>query len=238
MGHGTDKHLEHAEHAQHHAHDPFDRKVAVTMAIIAAALAGVTLASHRGHTETLRLTTQANIHHTEATDKWNLYQAKNIRSYEFQAFLMSDILHTAKQGGEGKATTTASGIRKYWSRQVDKYEGKGYWAKMVGFLEGKESAPPKKRSKDSELQKLMDEARGFEDKAKEREHESHQVHEAVNYIDLGHLATEIALVLCSVAVLTKQRSFWYAGILVAAFGVGLAGFGVQQWMFPHSGSHH
>ena len=32
----------------------------MSMAIIAAALAGVTLLSHRGHTRTLQLTTQAN----------------------------------------------------------------------------------------------------------------------------------------------------------------------------------
>ena len=99
MGHTTDKRLEHAEHTQHHAHDPFDRRVALTMAIIAAILAGVTLLSHRGHTETLRLSTQSNIHHTQATDQWNLYQAKNIRSYEFQAFVMSDMLRSANDPG-------------------------------------------------------------------------------------------------------------------------------------------
>ena len=54
MSHGTEHHLEHAEHAQHQAHDPFDRRVAVSMAIMAAVLAGVTLASHRGHTEPAR----------------------------------------------------------------------------------------------------------------------------------------------------------------------------------------
>src|SRR4051794_39260309 len=101
MGHTTDKRLEHAEHTQHHAHDPFDRRVAMSMAIIAAVLAGVTLLSHRGHTETLRLRaeansiqteaarlhTLANIAHTQATDTWGMYQAKNIRSHEFQAYL-------------------------------------------------------------------------------------------------------------------------------------------------------
>jgi hypothetical protein len=35
-------HLEHAEHAQHAAHDPFDRRVTMTIAIIAAMLACVT----------------------------------------------------------------------------------------------------------------------------------------------------------------------------------------------------
>ena len=38
MGHRTDQHLEHAEHTQHHAQDPFDRKVAMSMAVIAMRL--------------------------------------------------------------------------------------------------------------------------------------------------------------------------------------------------------
>ena len=50
----THEHLEHAEHAEHAAHNPYDRRVALTIAVVAAALAGVTLLSHRSHTETLQ----------------------------------------------------------------------------------------------------------------------------------------------------------------------------------------
>src|SRR5438128_6368432 len=87
MSEKIEHHLENAEHAQHHAHDPFDRRVAMTMSIVAAVLAGVTLVSHRGHTETLRLATEADTNHTKASDQWNLYQAKNIRAHEYEAFL-------------------------------------------------------------------------------------------------------------------------------------------------------
>src|SRR5260370_33987999 len=87
MSDGTEHHLEHAQHTQHAAHNPFDRGVAMTMAIIAAVLAGVTLVSHRGHTETLRLTSEATTFHTKASDEWNLYQAKNIRNHECQMVL-------------------------------------------------------------------------------------------------------------------------------------------------------
>src|SRR5690348_6997468 len=73
---------------------PFDRRVAMTMAIIAALLALVTMLSHRAHTETLSsqeqansVRTQANIYHTRASDEWAFYQAKNIRSVEYQGFL-------------------------------------------------------------------------------------------------------------------------------------------------------
>ena len=73
--------------------DPFDRQVAMTMAIIAAVLACVTMLSHRAHDDSLsllaeanRLTTAANIHHTEASDQWGYYQAKNIRRHTDELF--------------------------------------------------------------------------------------------------------------------------------------------------------
>src|SRR5260370_39133672 len=111
---------------------------------------------------------------------------------------MSDTLRAAKDPSEAKPSRVTSSIRRYWSGQIDKYEGKGYWAKMVAFLEGREIQAPKKRSKDSELQQLMDKAREQEMEAKKNEHESHHVHAAVNWLDLGHLAIELALVLCAV----------------------------------------
>src|SRR4051812_22444627 len=117
MGHGTEKHLEHAEHSQHAAHDPFDRRVAVTMSIIAAVLAGVTLVSHRGHTETLHLATQAATKVTEASDKWNEYQAQNIRAHEYRAYLSLEYL-LSKDGI--KDDEKAKAFRGYWISQLDK----------------------------------------------------------------------------------------------------------------------
>src|SRR6266849_9375295 len=88
MSHGTEEHLEHAEHAQHAdqaAQDPFFRRVAMTMALVAAVLACITMLSHREHTETLRLQSEATISHTQATDQWAYYQAKKVREYNYDA---------------------------------------------------------------------------------------------------------------------------------------------------------
>jgi hypothetical protein len=245
MGHKTDKRLEHAEHTQHHAHDPFDSKVAMTMAILAAILAGVTLSSHRGHTETLRLATVATAKHTEATDTWNEYQAKNIRSYEFKSFLMLENL-VAKDGIKQDADSVA--LRAYWISQVDKYEGKGAWAKFEGgVLKGKkeeskpastsheqtpEQAKEKPESKKAgQLGKLQEEATAFKETAKDYERESHELHDLVTWIDVGHLGLELALVFCAVSVLTKSRSFWLTGIVTGIIGSGIAGYGMVVWRF-------
>jgi Domain of unknown function (DUF4337) len=215
----TEHHLEHAEHVHHAALNPFDRQVAMTMAIIAAGLAGVTLLSHRGHNDTLGLETEANILHTKAnichtraSDMWGFYQAKNIRNHEFQAYLMmADFLPSDPASAAAKAKAL-----KYWTDQIEKYEGR-----------------KEKDAKAGELAEIMREARALEAEAQSlqkeaqaKETESHLVHHSVNWIDFGHLGLELALVLCSVAILAKVRFFWFGGIGVAVAGAVLALFGV------------
>src|SRR6516162_8498547 len=91
---GTHEALEHAEHVQHQAHDPFDKRVAMTMAVVAACLASVTLLSHREHNQTILEQAEATTLHTQASDQWNFYQAKNIRTHEYNA--MAQLLSAFK----------------------------------------------------------------------------------------------------------------------------------------------
>ena len=55
-----------------------ERAIGLTMAILAILLAASTLLSHRAHTEEVLL-------ETRATDQWNYFQAKNIRSHVYDA---------------------------------------------------------------------------------------------------------------------------------------------------------
>ena len=54
------------------AHGKTERTIGLTMAVIAAFLASVTLMGHRLHTE-------ETVEQTKAADGWAFYQAKNIR---------------------------------------------------------------------------------------------------------------------------------------------------------------
>jgi hypothetical protein len=58
-----------------HAKAPFDKRVAATMAILAATLAIVSVLGHITTTEELLL-------QQKASDQWSYYQAKSIRRYE------------------------------------------------------------------------------------------------------------------------------------------------------------
>src|ERR1700733_3015271 len=61
------------EHAEHGAHEPSMRPVAFTMSVLAVLVAVTTVLGHRTHTEAV-------LTQNQATDQWNLYQAKKIRS--------------------------------------------------------------------------------------------------------------------------------------------------------------
>ncbi len=182
----------------------FDRQVAMTMVIIAAVLAVITLLSHRADSETLRLQveanslrTEANIYHTRASDQWAYYQAKNIRSAEYQGFLgLLDALSKEPLTGQSKSLE----LQERWGAEVRKYEG-------VELPQLKASA-----------EQLVTQALHTEAKSAQALRSSIQAHHRAERLDLAELATELALVLCSIAVLTKGPRFWYAGIAAGVLG--------------------
>lgn len=183
---------------------PFDRHVAMTMVIIAAVLAVITLLSHRADTEAMSLQvqaaglrTEANIYHTRASDQWAYYQAKNIRSTEYQGFLgMLDALAKDPTTGDHKRLE----LQEQWGAEVRKYEGT--------------ELPQLKAS----AEQMVNQALRLEGKSAEAIRRSYEAHFRGERLDLAELAVELALVLCSIAVLTKGPGFWYAGMAVGALG--------------------
>jgi len=95
------------------AKEPFEIKVAVSMAIIAAALAIVTVLGHIYANEEL-------LAQQKASDQWAYYQAKSIRRYESD--IAKDVLQlmNARQAD----TEAAKSVEKYAANQ-EKYEKEG-----------------------------------------------------------------------------------------------------------------
>jgi hypothetical protein len=88
------------EHTEH-AHEPFDKKVAGTMAVLAAALAIVSVLGQLANTEEL-------LNQQRASDQWAYYQAKSIRRYESE--IARDLLAAVK--GE-KVSNYAANLERY-----------------------------------------------------------------------------------------------------------------------------
>ena len=85
------------------------------------------------------------------------------------------------------------------------------------------------------LDGLKAEAEGLEAKSAEAQAHSHTAHDKASRYDLGELAVELGLVLCSVAILTRKREFWYSGMAAAVIGVIVAS--TVLFLAPHEAEH-
>ena len=106
------------EHAEHGAHDPSLRPVAFTMSVLAVLVAITTVLGHRTHTEAV-------LDQNKATDMWNEYQAKKIRSYE--TGLSSDLLNViavADKDQAAKIAKTYADHQEKWNDDLEKGQEK------------------------------------------------------------------------------------------------------------------
>lgn len=220
MTHGPEHQIEHAEHAAHAAHDPFDKRVTVSIACVAAVLAAVSMLGHRAHNETLRLQgealryqSKAGIEHSQSFNRWAAYQAQNIRGHMYTALALH--LEVAVPPDKGSAE-----LKKTIQEWRDK--GKDYEEKKL----------PKWRK---EAEAFEAEGKQAADTAERMLEESHTVHAKAERFDLGELGLQLGVVLCSLAILAKQRPFWFAGLACSVAGALVA---VSGWLGLFMGGHH
>lgn len=206
MANPTEHALEHGEHAVHAAADPFDRRVTMTIAITAALLACVTLLSHRAHTDTLRLQMEASDEFLKASNQWNYFQAKKNRQYLYETAATRtrmDLENPAlSKEVAAEWTKKVEGDVKYWKANASRYS--------------------------KEVETIEKDAKELTENSTHLRQQSTHIHHTGTWYDLGELCVEIGLVLCSIAVLTKKREFWYAGMGASGLGVCFALWGLAQ----------
>src|SRR5207245_312148 len=107
------------EQIEHHTHasSSFDRRVAVTVAIIAALLATLHSIETDAQSESLKLEVESGKAKTTAADEWAYYQAKNIREHLYQS--MQDIAQIVPSTNDNQAKKQA---QERWQKQLDKYK--------------------------------------------------------------------------------------------------------------------
>jgi hypothetical protein len=228
----THEHLEHAEHAEHNAHDPFNQRVAVSMAIVAALLAGISMVGHRTHNKVLQLQGDSNRYRTEAAtaevEKSNLfawYQSKRLRQAQFEMSAATAELMPVTDEAARKKTVA------------------GWKAKAAEYSKSNKGEDPKNSEGDNlpDLQRRGEEAgkRAVEakEKAQAARDDAEHAHHQADRLDIAHLAAEVGLVLCSIALLTKKRAFWFTGIASALVAIGLTTSAYLIPHHPHAPSH-
>jgi hypothetical protein len=106
------------EHAEHGAHDTSLRPVAFTMSVLAVLVAIATVLGHRTHTEAV-------LNQNKATDQWNEYQAKKIRSYNTS--LEADLLGVVSLTNNDKAAKLAKAYADHeakWNEDLKEEQDK------------------------------------------------------------------------------------------------------------------
>jgi hypothetical protein len=98
------------EHAEHAAHEATSRPVAFTMSVLAVLVAITTVLGHRTHTEAV-------LTQNKATDQWNLYQAKKIRSSD--TGLAADLLSVVTIGDAKAAQKIAKSYADHQAKWAD-----------------------------------------------------------------------------------------------------------------------
>jgi len=157
------------------AHSSRERRVGLTMAVIAAVLATATLMGHRLHTEEVLL-------QTKATDGWAYFQAKNGRFHMYA----NDAVLAELAGPNGHA------IAEGWKKKAEEERSQS------------------------------------EDIRKDNEHleaETQAAARRANYFDAAEICLEIAIVLCSITLLTGAPLFWRLSFVGAAIGIAIGAFG-------------
>ncbi len=79
-------------------------------------------------------------------------------------------------------------------------------------------------------QRYEHEAGEIQKQAEEFEHERDRAAAQANRFDLSEIFFEVALVACSVAILTKRREIWLASLAVAAAGVVTVLLGAKAFL--------
>src|SRR3954468_14849594 len=103
--------MEHGHgHEEGHANDPLSKKFGAQAALLAVALAIVTILSHRAHTEGV-------MEKAEANDMWSYYQATKIKHHNLE--LGTDLL--AALGAKGEA---ADKMAEKYKEDKEKYDKK------------------------------------------------------------------------------------------------------------------
>jgi Domain of unknown function (DUF4337) len=96
----------------------------------------------------------------------------------------------------------------------------------VFTVQDKEKTDILREKYQKEVERYNNDKDSISEKAKEQERERDLLRARADRFDAGEGILEIALVICSLTLLTDKKFFWYAAMLVGAVGivVSIAGF--------------
>ena len=232
------------------AHNSGEKRIGLTMAIVAVLLAVATLMGHRAHTE-------EGLMQGKIVDEWNFYQAKHSRAHEYGAIAevaallpngkdlalkdykksLDEECGTPPEHGCSSPARDSALLRPLLvpppsaTGSNEKDINKDTSAKQGVPTEadaakehGKEATAAKEQHENKPSSRKPG-AMNIQETAKEMEHEREMVERRANYYDGAELFLEISIVLCSIALLAEAKLFWQLSFISSILGVCVALFG-------------
>lgn len=186
------------------AEDPFSTRVAISIAGLAAALSFIQNVGDNAKTDAILKT-------TEAANQWGYFQAKSIKETTYE--VDKDLL---------KALTESSIAAPKRDELVAKYE------KKIATYKSEKAAigPGEKDAQGQWVEKKDDQGKNIVSAVELSEQANHQIR--INDVcDQASLYLQVAIIVCSVAILVKKSWFWYGGLAIGLVGIGI---GAKAWM--------
>ncbi len=238
-----------------HAHNKGEKRIGLTMAIVAVLLAVATLLGHRTHTEEGLL--QGKI-----VDEWNFYQAKHGRAHEYGALAeIAALLPHAKardlalknykksleeecgtppeHGCSSPAKDSAilqelvggakkdSGGEAAGGGEAAAHEEAGATKEKSGEAAGgKEEKAAQAGHNEGKAPAPKPGAVKIQDTAREMEHDREIIESRADFYDSAELFLEISIVLCSIALLAEVKMFWQLSFVTTIIGVAIIVWGM------------
>jgi hypothetical protein len=101
-------------------------------------------------------------------------------------------------------------------------------ADLIGVLDRgeKEKAEALREKYKSEIERYEKDKDQISEKAKELENERAVVSRKEDRFDAGEVVLDIALIICSLTLLTRRKIFWYTSMVIGVVGffIGISGF--------------
>jgi hypothetical protein len=117
-----------------------------------------------------------------------------------------------------------------WKKKADEYNNAEDPDSLPNIQKRGTEAGKKSEVLQEKAKQIRAEAVSLRQEATDRTNEAHHTHHQANRLDLAHLASEFGLVLCSIALLTKKRGFWFTGIAAAIIAIVVA---TSAYTIPH-----
>jgi hypothetical protein len=153
---------------------------------------------------------------------------------------LTDHVHPGRAGGRSHAFWPSRTYRRLLlqaqsHRSMGLLPGKKYSsARNAGdggpagcvYRQDKEKTELLREKYQKEVERYSNDKDSISEKAKEQERERDLLRARADRFDAGEGILEIALVICSLTLLTDKKFFWYAAVLIGAVGIveSIAGF--------------